>query len=83
MSLVVPVAHDFSCPWCWIAMSQIRRMREEFDIVIEWRGYELYPEPMALNDFTPESPSDGERPRKPTRLELAYAAEDLDFPPFP
>ncbi len=64
-------------------MSQIRRMREEFDVGIEWRGYELYPEPMPLNDFTPGSPPDGDRPRKPTRLELAYAAEDLDYPPFP
>lgn len=74
MGLNIGLVHDFDCAWCWIAVHQARRLREEFGAAIEWRSCELYPSgpPAAPSS---EGPADG---GKPTRLELALAAEDLD-----
>jgi riboflavin biosynthesis pyrimidine reductase/predicted DsbA family dithiol-disulfide isomerase len=78
MSLLIPVAHDFSCPWCWIGMFQARRLRREFGARIEWRGYELYPDELELPGDPPERPRIPNRPETPKRIELALTAEGLD-----
>lgn len=79
--LVIPVAHDFSCGWCWIGLSQTKRLQQEFAIRFDWIGYELYPESMPLPG--PSAPRPEEHPNKPktpSRLALAYAAEGMDPP---
>lgn len=78
MGPTIPVAHDFSCPWCWIGMFQARRLRRDFGVEIDWRGYELYPEGMDLPGARPEVPKIPNRPETPKRIELALAAEGLD-----
>lgn len=86
MAPKIVVAHDFTCPWCWIGLSQARRLRREFGVEIEWVGYELYPEELPLPE--PPAPKAPEpqsglppRPKTPSRLHLAYAAEGLERPP--
>lgn len=83
MPLVIPVAHDFICPWCWIAVFQTKQLATEFDVSFDWIGYELYPEnlewpatPAPNTEPKPVSP----KPKTPTRMELAYAAENMDKP---
>lgn len=79
MPQVIPIAHDFTCSWCWIGFWQTRQLREEFDIEFDWLAYELYPEPTSLPTASapvPESP----RPKTPSRLSLAYAAQRLAPP---
>lgn len=80
--MIIPIAHDFTCPWCWIGFMQAKALRKEFPgIKFEWRGYELYPESM---DWPPPAPVVPEgislRPKTPTRLELAYAAQGMIKP---
>ena len=79
MSLKIPVAHDFSCPWCYIALFQIDKLKRDFDVDIEWLGYELWPEDLDW----PESPPPREifnKPPVPSRLQLMLAAENMELP---
>lgn len=78
MPLRIPVAHDYMCPWCWIGLSQVKRLQEEFDVEFEWLGYELYPDWMEWPDSPPSaSKPETNRPKTPTRFDLAMAAEGL------
>lgn len=82
MALKIPVAHDFVCNWCWVGYRQIKRLREEFDIEIEWLGYELYPEGTD-NLPPPQKIEPDDKPPTPTRFQLMLAAEGLKFPLVP
>lgn len=78
--LVVEIAHDYLCPWCWIGFFHAKRLAEEFPQVRQvWVGYELLPESLGpLPDYRP-------RPREPgaapTRLELLSELEGIPIPP--
>ncbi|MBX3117897.1 MAG: DsbA family protein [Fimbriimonadaceae bacterium] len=81
MPLVIPVAHDFTCGWCWVGFFQVLKLRKEFDIEFDWRGYELYPEALELPGPSAPRPIEyPERPKTPSRMALAYAAQDMDPP---
>ncbi|MCH8978800.1 MAG: dihydrofolate reductase family protein [Armatimonadetes bacterium] len=80
MSLVVPVAHDFVCPWCWIGIRQARRLTADYGVQFEWLSYELLPEGLATPPKKEPGKVDPRRPYVPTRLVLAYAAEQMDVP---
>ena len=80
MALVIPVAHDFICPWCWIMISQAQRLRMEFNVVFDWQGYELWPEDLAWPDPPQQTAVESSRPKTPSRLNLALAAEGLEYP---
>src|SRR5690348_7414319 len=77
--LVIPVAYDFNCEWCWIGVHQAKRMRAEFAVQIEWRGYEQHPvdDPWLV---TPARPAIPNRPHTPSRLELMLRLEGLELP---
>ncbi|HZH97458.1 MAG TPA: DsbA family protein [Fimbriimonadaceae bacterium] len=82
MSLTIPVAHDFVCPWCWIGLFQAKRLQEELGVKIEWLSYELFPEEL---DFPVSAAAATEvksnRPKTPSRMALAYAASGMAAPP--
>jgi len=80
MSLVIPVAHDPTCPWCWIGLSQVRRLRQEFGVEFDWLGYELFPEDLEWQDYAPAEPLPPNKPPTPSRFELALAAEGIKLP---
>ena len=74
------VAHDFICPWCWVARRQAERLRQEFPTLeLVWKGYELFPEGLV---FTPSEPVDKSvvKPPVPSRFELMLLAEGLTLP---
>ena len=79
----VQIAHDFLCPWCWIAIKQVEELQAEFpEITFEWLAYELMPEALdwpsyAMGATTEENPN---KPKTPSRLELAYAAAGMTKP---
>jgi predicted DsbA family dithiol-disulfide isomerase len=81
--MTIPVAHDFICPWCYIAIKQVRDLEREFpDVQFEWLGYELMPENLAWPEPSTKEPKP-ENPNKaktPTRMELAYAASGVTPP---
>ncbi len=81
MSLVIPVAHDFTCGWCWVGFFQVQRLKKEFGVEFDWRAYELYPEELELpGPSAPKLDTPDNRPKTPSRLALAYAAQDMDAP---
>lgn len=78
--MTIPVAHDFICPWCWVALFQVKRLQEEFGAEIEWKGYELFPDALEWPDYpaAPEAPAN--KPPTPSRLDFILVADDLELP---
>ena len=79
MILTIPLAHDFSCPWCWIALHQIERLKKEYPIQIEWRSYELWPKDLERPPSVPRAVNPL-MPKVPSRLDLMLALERLELP---
>lgn len=44
MKKKVIVYSDYICPFCYIGKHRMDRLRDEFDVEIEWRGLEIHPE---------------------------------------
>lgn len=78
MSLVIPLAHDPICPWCWIAWHQVKGLRKEFDVEFDWLAYELMPEELPWGDPKPKEPTP--RPPTPSRFSLALLASSVELP---
>ncbi len=58
MALTVRLYSDFICPFCFVAeQSSLLRLQEEFDVEVDWRGFELHPETpvggMRVTDLFP------------------------------
>jgi riboflavin biosynthesis pyrimidine reductase/predicted DsbA family dithiol-disulfide isomerase len=82
MSLTIPVAHDFICPWCWVGFFQAIRLKNEFDVSIEWLGYELLPAGMVNEPSAPKiEPLN--KPAILSRFALLMAAENMVLPLVP
>lgn len=79
----IKLAHDFNCPWCWIALFQTQRLTEELGVTFDWVGYELMPEnlPWPETAPTPNPEARTNRPPTPSRMDLAYAASQVPKPP--
>ena len=74
------VAHDFICPWCWVAWEQAKRLTSDFPTLeLDWRGYELLPEGLEYTPSAPE-PDAPKKPRIPGRFDLFLLAEGLTVP---
>ena len=44
MPLKVTMFSDFICPFCYIGFETIRKLSPEFDLELEWRGFQIHPE---------------------------------------
>ncbi len=45
MPLDLTLFSDFVCPWCYLAeRSTIHRLESEYDVQVDWVGFELHPE---------------------------------------
>ncbi|XXF78918.1 DsbA family oxidoreductase [Myxococcaceae bacterium GXIMD 01537] len=45
MSVRIKLYSDFVCPFCFIAEeSSLVRLQREFDVEVEWRGFQLHPQ---------------------------------------
>ena len=44
MALKMTMFSDFICPFCYIGHTTMHKVAPEFDIEIEWRGFEIHPE---------------------------------------
>ena len=40
----VVVYSDYICPFCYIGFHRIEKLKEQFNVDVEWRPYELHPE---------------------------------------
>ncbi len=60
MGIPVQLFTDFVCPFCFIAeRSSVLRLQREYDIDIEWIGYELHPDTppggVPLSSYLPDA----------------------------
>ncbi|HXR24977.1 MAG TPA: DsbA family oxidoreductase [Candidatus Binataceae bacterium] len=44
MALKVTLFSDFICPFCYIGFETLRKMKQEFDLEVDWRGFQIHPD---------------------------------------
>jgi predicted DsbA family dithiol-disulfide isomerase len=44
MALKVTLFSDFICPFCYIGFHTLRKMKQEFDLDVDWRGFQIHPD---------------------------------------
>ena len=44
MALRLVMFSDFICPFCYIGFETVRRLKPEFGLEIEWKGFQIHPE---------------------------------------
>jgi predicted DsbA family dithiol-disulfide isomerase len=44
MALKVTLFSDFICPFCYIGFQTIQKLKPEFELDIEWRGFQIHPD---------------------------------------
>ena len=44
MALKVTLFSDFICPFCYIGFQTIANLKREFDLDIQWRGFQIHPD---------------------------------------
>jgi predicted DsbA family dithiol-disulfide isomerase len=44
MALRLTMFSDYVCPFCYIGFETVRRLKPEFDLRIEWRGFQIHPD---------------------------------------
>ena len=44
MPLKVVMFSDYICPFCYVGFETIRKLRAEFEIQLEWRGFQIHPD---------------------------------------
>ncbi|MGH7780123.1 MAG: DsbA family oxidoreductase [Candidatus Binataceae bacterium] len=67
MPLKILMFSDFICPFCYIGFEVIRRLQPEFDLDLEWRGFQIHP----------DWPAEGmpiEKLRTPTEMDARQSA---------
>jgi predicted DsbA family dithiol-disulfide isomerase len=42
--LHITVYSDYVCPWCYIGLQRVERLRQEYPVAVTWRPFELHPE---------------------------------------
>jgi predicted DsbA family dithiol-disulfide isomerase len=43
-SVPLEVFTDFVCPWCYLATPRVEKLRQNFDIDLQWRFFPLHPD---------------------------------------
>jgi predicted DsbA family dithiol-disulfide isomerase len=45
--LKVTVFSDYICPFCYIGSERLRHLNKDYDLKVDWRGFEIHPETPA------------------------------------
>ncbi|HTQ11547.1 MAG TPA: DsbA family protein, partial [Fimbriimonadaceae bacterium] len=80
--LVIPIAHDFLCPWCWVGLFQVKRLKAEFGVEFkfEWRGHELIPEELDWPEPKAPMPEPSNKPPILSRFEFLKLMDGIEVP---
>jgi predicted DsbA family dithiol-disulfide isomerase len=44
MALKLVMFSDFICPFCYIGFETVRKLKPEFDLEVDWHGFQIHPE---------------------------------------
>lgn len=44
MALKITLFSDFICPFCYIGFHTLQKMKREFDLDVDWRGFQIHPD---------------------------------------
>ncbi len=44
MALKITMFSDFICPFCYIGFEVFRKLKPEFDLELDWRGFQIHPD---------------------------------------
>lgn len=78
----IAIAHDPTCPYCWIGWNQAQFLIEKYGIAIDWLSYELYPDHLELPNHPNPPKLDPTVLRTPSRFEFAIAASNVPKPRY-
>ena len=84
MALKITMFSDFVCPFCYIGFEVMRKLKPEFNIELEWRGYQIHPEwpPEGISVDQVRTPSDMDARQAAWKRITAMAdAEGLEIKP--
>ncbi|MFQ5815072.1 MAG: DsbA family protein [Candidatus Hydrothermarchaeaceae archaeon] len=78
MTQKITVYSDYICPFCFIGKDRVDKLEKEFDIEVEWKGFEIHPEtppggrelPEYLRGFATNVESSVQRLAREANVEL-------------
>ena len=81
MAMKISMFSDFVCPFCYVGFEVIRKLKPEFDLEIEWRGFQIHPE-WPAEGMDPERfyQSMGAERRRIAWQNIRTLAEEIDLP---
>jgi predicted DsbA family dithiol-disulfide isomerase len=44
MALKITLFSDFICPFCYIGFATLNKMKREFELEVDWRGFQIHPD---------------------------------------
>lgn len=44
MALKIVMFSDYICPFCYVGFETIRKLKGEFELELEWRGFQIHPD---------------------------------------
>ncbi len=44
MALKITLFSDFICPFCYIGFRTLNKMKQEFELEVDWRGFQIHPD---------------------------------------
>jgi predicted DsbA family dithiol-disulfide isomerase len=77
MALKIAMFSDFICPFCYIGFQTMRKLKPEFNLELEWRGFEIHPErpPGGVSTDRVYGPPDSEM-RRVTWARISSLAQE-------
>jgi predicted DsbA family dithiol-disulfide isomerase len=66
--VIVRVWSDFVCPWCYVGLVEVEKLKKEYDVRVDWRPFflrpETPPEGLPLPAYVREKMKDPNNPLK-------------------
>jgi len=81
MPLKISMFSDFICPFCYIGFEVLRKLKPEFELEVQWRGFQIHPE-WPAEGMAPERfyQSMGAERRRLVWNNIQALAEEIELP---